>query len=82
MAYCIDNYEISKNVIKFEITNNDKDVVMYNIAKEEVKEVANEVTVDNTLSTKSTLTVIVAIAALLTGLKIIISSKDKMIKEN
>lgn len=66
----IDGYEKSDNTITFEITSEDKEIVMYNKAKE--KQTSNEVNVDNTLSTKSYITIVVALITLLTGIKLIV----------
>jgi peptide deformylase len=65
------NYHLNDDGIIFEINNADKDVVMYNtkMTEEEIRDAnttKTEVGVDNTASSKSILTVI--IAAIMTGL--------------
>ena len=68
----IDGYEKSDKVITFEITDEDKNVIMYNTAvKEEVKKVENEVNVDNTSSMKNSLVSIFAVIISLVGVLII-----------
>ena len=73
-----DGYLINKDNITFKISDSNKDVVMYN-EKEEVKIVSDEVGVDNTLSTKSLLSVIVAVITIITGVVMVL--KTKTIKE-
>lgn len=69
----VDGYEDDKKTITFKISNEDKDIVMYNTAKVlEDKEIANEVNVDNTLSTKSYMNVVIAISILLIGIRLIL----------
>ena len=68
----IDGYEKSDKVITFEITDEDKNVIMYNTAvKEENKKVEKEVNVDNTSSMKNSLISILAVIISLVGVLII-----------
>ena len=69
-----DGYLINEEVITFEISNGDKDVVMYN-EKEEVKIVSDEVGVDNTLSTKSVVSVLISLVSIAIGILFILKNK-------
>lgn len=79
----VDGYVKSDKVITFKITDDDKDIVMYNaVVVEEVKETASEVSVDNTLSVKSSVTAIVAGITILLGMIMVVFPNNKfMIKE-
>ena len=75
-----ENYHLNKNSLTFEIKNSDKDVVMYNtkMTEEEIKEsntTKSEVGVDNTLSSKSILTTIIALITITLGLTTIYKVK-------
>lgn len=75
-----ENYHKNEEIITFEIKNTDKEIVMYNtkMTEEEIKEAnttANEVGVDNTASSKSILTIIIAIITTTLGLNLIYKVK-------
>ena len=74
------DYYLNENSISFEITNKDKDVIMYNIkmTEEEIKDAnttEEEVKVDNTASNKSILTIIISIITTTMGLNLIYKVK-------
>lgn len=73
-----EGYLINEDSITFEITNSNKDVVMYN-EKEEVKIVSDEVGVDNTLSTKSIVSVLISLVSIIVGILFIV--KNKVVEE-
>ena len=76
----IDGYETNDSSLIFKITDENKSIVMYNkVAVEEKKEVASEINVDNTLSTKSILPIITAITIVLVGFKMILLPNNKVI---
>lgn len=76
----VDGYEANDTSLVFKITGEDKSIVMYNKAKvDEVKESASEVGVDNTLSTKSTLSIVVAISILLVGIKMVLFPNNRLV---
>ena len=78
-----EGYHLSQEVITFEIKSTDKEVTMYNtkMTEEEIKAekakntTANEVGVDNTASSKSILSVIVAIITTILGISLIYKEK-------
>lgn len=76
----VDGYVKSDKVITFKITDDDKDIVMYNaVVVEDVKETANEVVVDNTMSVKSSVTVVIAGIAILLGIIMVISQNNRFV---
>lgn len=75
-----EDYHLNEEEITFEIKSSDKEVTMYNVkmTEEEIKEkntVSNEVGVDNTLSNKSVLSVIMAAIASSAGIYLIYKEK-------
>jgi len=75
------NYHLNKTNITFEIKNEDKEIIMYNIkmTESEIKEAnttKTEVGVDNTLSTKSIINYIIALISITLGLKTIYKEKN------
>lgn len=61
----VENYHLNTEVIKFKVSDSDKSVVMYNVrmTDEEIKDantVEEDVNVDNTLSNKNILTLIIS----------------------
>ena len=76
-----ENYHLNKTEITFEIKNDDKDVIMYNakMTEEEIRKentVSNDVKVDNTASTKSIFTTIIALITTSLGISLIYKVKN------
>lgn len=75
----IDGYNLNKDTITFKILKDNKNIVMYNKSiAEEPKETANEISVDNTLSTKNIIFTLISGLILLSGI-IIISITSKRV---
>jgi len=73
-----DGYEDDKKTITFKVSNENKEIVMYNTAKvEEVKETSSEINVDNTLSTKSYFSVVISIIIMILGTRLILMSNKR-----
>ena len=71
-----ENYHLNEDNITFAINSSDKFVTMYNtkMTEEEIKEsntTESDVNVDNTLSSKSILTSIIAIIITILGLNLV-----------
>ena len=76
----VDGYEANDSSLVFKITDEDKSIVMYNKAKvEEVKEIASEINVDNTLSNRSVFSIVFAISVLLVGIKMVLFPNERLI---